>query len=42
MTGLRPWYLQYLHSDVLAEPTAEALALLDERGRLRWNADGLP
>jgi quercetin dioxygenase-like cupin family protein len=42
MAGLRPWYPKYLHSDLLTEPTAEALALLDERGRLRWNEDGLP
>jgi quercetin dioxygenase-like cupin family protein len=42
MAGLRPWYPQYLHSDVLAEPAAEALALLDERDRLRWNTNGLP
>jgi hypothetical protein len=42
LAGLRPWYPQYLHSDVLAEPAAEALALLDERDRLRWNTNGLP
>jgi len=42
VAGLRSWYPQYLHSDVLTEPEAEALALLDEQGRLRWNTDGNP
>lgn len=42
VAGLHSWYPQYLHSDVLTEPEAEALALLDEQGRLRWNADGNP
>ena len=40
--GLRASYPKYLESADIEEPAAEALALLDEHGRLRWNADARP
>jgi quercetin dioxygenase-like cupin family protein len=39
LMGLRASYPKYLESTDIEEPAAEALALLDEHGRLRWNAD---
>lgn len=37
LMGLRSSYPKYLESADIEEPAAEALALLDEHGRLRWN-----
>jgi len=42
LMGLRASYPKYLESADIEEPAAEALALLDEHGRLRWNADARP
>ncbi len=44
LVGKQPVYPQYLFSRSLAEPQPEALALLDQRGRLRLGAatDGTP
>jgi quercetin dioxygenase-like cupin family protein len=39
MRGLRPKYEEYLHSEIVVEPDPRALALLDERGRLKADAD---
>jgi len=42
LMGLRASYPKYLESADIEEPAAEALALLDEHGRLRWNVDARP
>ena len=42
LMGLRASYPKYLESADIVEPAAEALALLDEHGRLRWNTDARP
>jgi quercetin dioxygenase-like cupin family protein len=42
LMGLRASYPKYLESADIEEAAAEALALLDEHGRLRWIADPRP
>jgi len=42
LIGLRASYPKYLESVDIEEPAAEAVALLDEHGRLRWSKDTRP
>jgi hypothetical protein len=35
--GRRPFYEQYLSSEVVVEPDPAALAIVDTDGRLRWD-----